>query len=51
MHKRVSKQVVSPGEENEAKIEVINEKIEYAKNSITHASLARGIEILTKEDI
>lgn len=51
VHRMVSKQVASPIEENEAKIEVLNEKIEYAKNSITHESLIKGIEILTKEDI
>lgn len=51
VHKLVSKQVVSPIEENDAKIEVLNEQIEYAKNTITHESLIKGIEILTKEDI
>ena len=36
-------------EENEAKIELINEKIELEKNSITNISIIRGIEILTEE--
>ncbi len=49
LHRLASQRVISPIEENEAKIELINEKIELEKNSITNISIIRGIEILTEE--
>ena len=36
-------------EENDAKIELINQQIELTKNSLTHNAIKRGIEILTEE--
>jgi len=44
-----SKRIVSPMEENDAKVELINQKIELMKNSLTHTAITRGIEILTEE--
>lgn len=49
MHRLVSKKVISPLEENDAKIELINQQIELDKNSITHTAITKGIEILTEE--
>ena len=49
MHKLASKKLVSPIEEDEARIELLNSKIEIEKNSITHTALTRGIQILTEE--
>lgn len=49
IHKLVSKKIVSPIEENDVKIEVLNQKIEQIKNSITYNSIKRGIQILTEE--
>ena len=49
VHKLVSKRVVSPIEENDVKIELLNQKIELDKNSITHIAITKGIEILTEE--
>ena len=48
-HKLVSKKLVSPTDENEAKIDVLNTKIEIEKNTITQNALTRGIQILTEE--
>ena len=49
VHKLLSKKLVSPIDENDAKIEVLNEQIEYDKNSVTHTAIMKGIEILTEE--
>lgn len=49
VHKMVSKRLVSPIEENEVKIEILNQKIEYDKNNITHIAIEKGIQILTEE--
>lgn len=49
VHKLVSKRLVSPIEENDAKIELLNQEIEYQKNSITHTAITKGIQILTEE--
>ena len=49
MHRLASKRVISPSEENDAKIELINQQIELDKNSITHTAITKGIEILTEE--
>lgn len=50
MHKLVSKKIASPIEENEAKVELLNQKIELSKNSITQIAITRGIQILTEEE-
>lgn len=50
MHRLNSKKIISPMEENDTKIQLLNEKIEYEKNFITHNAITRGIEILTKEN-
>ena len=49
VRKLLSKKLVSPIEENDAKIEILNEQIELDKNSITHTAIMKGIEILTEE--
>jgi outer membrane protein TolC len=49
MHRLASKKLVSPIEEDEARIELLNSQIEIEKNSITHTALTRGIQILTEE--
>ena len=49
MRKLASKKLVSPIDENEARIELLNSQIEIEKNSITHTALTRGIQILTEE--
>lgn len=48
--KLVSKKLASPIEENNAKVDLLNERIELAKNSITHNAITRGIQILTEEE-
>jgi len=49
VHKLVTKRVVSPIEENDVKVELLNQQIEFQKNSLTHTSITKGIEILTEE--
>ncbi|MCR4881489.1 MAG: TolC family protein [bacterium] len=49
IHKLVANKVSSPVEENEAKIELLNQKIELEKSCITQNALKRGIQILTEE--
>lgn len=49
LSKLASKKLVSPIEYNDSKIELLNQQIEYDKNSITQNALTRGIEILTEE--
>lgn len=49
VHKLASKKLVSPIEENDAKIELLNQKIELSKNSITQVAITKGIQILTEE--
>lgn len=48
--KLASKRIVSPIEENDAMIELLNQKIELEKNSVTQSALVRGIQILTEEE-
>lgn len=43
-----SKKLASPLEENETKIELLEQKIDKDKNSITAVALTRGIQILTE---
>ena len=50
MNKLASKKLVSPIEKNEAKIELLNEQIEFFKNSITQVAITKGIEILSEEN-
>ncbi len=50
VHKLASKKIVSPIEENEVKINLLNQKIEYEKNSITQIAITKGIQILTEEN-
>ena len=49
IHKLLSKQLVSPIDENDAKIELLNEKIELSKNAVTQVAITKGIQILTEE--
>lgn len=49
VHKLVSKKLVSPIEENDAKIELLNQEIEYEKNNIARIAITKGIQILTEE--
>lgn len=49
IHKLLNKKLVSPIDENDAKIELITQQIELEKNSITQIAITRGIEILTTE--
>ena len=49
MRRLASKKLVSPIEEDETRIELLNSQIEIEKNSITHTALTRGIQILTEE--
>ena len=50
MKKLASKRLVSPVEVNDAKIELLNQEIEYEKNNVTCNALTRGIQILTEEE-
>ena len=50
IHRLASKKVASPLDENEAKIELLNQQIELEKNSITQIAITRGIQILTEEN-
>ena len=50
IHKLVSKKLASPIEENDAKIELLNKKIELEKNTITQISITKGVQILTEEN-
>ena len=49
LHKLAAKKIISPIEENEAKIEVLNQQIESDKNIVTRIAITKGIEILTEE--
>lgn len=49
VRKLVSKKVASPLDENDAKIELLNQMIELDKNTITQNAITRGIQILTEE--
>lgn len=49
VHRLVSKKLASPLEENEAIILLLNQQIEYEKNSITQNAITHGIQILTEE--
>ena len=44
----VSKKLASPIEENEAKIKLLEQHIEYEKNTITELAIQKGIQILTQ---
>jgi len=48
VHKLVASKLSSQTEENEVKIELLNQKIEYEKNNITYTAIMRGIQILTE---
>ena len=50
VHRLAIKKLASPVDENEAKIERLNQEIELAKNSITHLAITKGIQILTEEN-
>ena len=49
VHKLASKRLISPVDENDVKIELLNLEIEYDKNSVTHTAITQGIKILTEE--
>ena len=46
----ISKKLASPIELNDAKIELLNQEIEYEKNNVTQIAITRGIQILTEEE-
>ena len=48
VHRLVSKKVASPIEENETKVELLEQKIELEKNQITAIAITKGIEFLTE---
>ena len=50
VHKLLSKRLISPIEENDVKIEKLNQKIELEKNSATKIAITKGIQILTEEE-
>lgn len=50
VNKLASKKLVSGIEPNDAKIELLNQQIEYDKNSVTRIAIARGIQFLTEEE-
>ena len=50
MKKLASKKLVSPIEVNDARIELLNQEIEYEKNNITQKAITKGIQILTEEE-
>lgn len=49
VHKLLAKRLISPIDDNDTKIEMLNQKIEFDKNSITHTAITQGIKILTEE--
>lgn len=49
LHRLVSKRLASPIEENEVKIELLNQEIELNKNTVTKIAITQGIQILTEE--
>ena len=46
----VSKRVVSPMDEVDAKVQILEQKIELSKNTITKIAITKGIQILTEEE-
>ena len=46
-----SRRLISPVEQNETKIELLNEQIEFEKNMITLVSITKGLQILTEDQI
>ncbi len=48
LQRLVSKKIVSPLEENDAKVELLRQEIEYEKNRITAIAITKGIQILTE---
>ena len=50
MHKLASKRLISPIEENSAKSEVLENKIEHEKNLATSIAITKAIQILTEEN-
>ena len=49
MKRLAAQKIVSPIELNDAKIELLNQKIEFDKNNVTEIAITRGIQILTEE--
>ncbi len=48
-HRLVAKRLVSPIEENDVKVQVLQQQIEADKNKITSEAIVKGIQILTQE--
>lgn len=48
-HRLVAKKLVSPIEENDVKVQVLQQQIESDKNKITSEAIVKGIQILTQE--
>lgn len=49
MGRLASKKIISPIEYNNSKIELLNQKIELEKNTITKTAMTKAIQILTEE--
>lgn len=47
VHRLVSKKLASPIDENDVTIELLEQKIEYIKNSLTSVAITKGIQVLT----
>lgn len=47
VHRLVAQKLVSPMDENDAKIKSIEQKIELEKNTVTELAIQRGIQVLT----
>ena len=48
-HRLVSKKIISPIEENDVKVSILEHNIEAEKNKITADAITKGIQILTTE--
>ena len=49
MKRLAAQKLISPIELNEAKIELLNQQIEFDKNNVTRIAITKGIQILTEE--
>lgn len=49
MRRLSAKKIISPIEDNNTKVELLEQQIEYEKNRITAIAITKGIQILTEE--
>lgn len=47
VHRLVAQKLVSPIDENDAKVKTLEQKIELTKNTVTELAIQRGIQVLT----